>query len=47
MARAERKIAHLALDPTMVAPVAAGDDAFLEDFVENRVMKSSSLPRGE
>jgi hypothetical protein len=39
VARAEREIAHLALDPTLVAPIAAGDDAFLEDFVENRAMK--------
>jgi hypothetical protein len=47
VARAEREVAHLALDPTLVAPVAARNDAFLEDFVENRAMKYDPLPRGK
>jgi hypothetical protein len=47
MARAEREIAHLALDAAGIAPIAAGHNAFLEDFVENRVMKSPPLRRGE
>jgi hypothetical protein len=44
---AERKIAHLALNPAEIAAVAAGDDAFLKDLVEDRFMKSAPLRRGE
>ena len=47
MARAERKIAHLALDPSGVAPIAAGHDAFVKYLVENGVMKCSPLQRGK
>jgi hypothetical protein len=43
----EREVAHLALDPAEIALVAAGDDAFLKDLVENRFMKGPPLPRGE
>jgi hypothetical protein len=43
----EGEAAHLALDATGIAPIAAGDDTFLEDLVENGVMKCSLLPRGE
>jgi hypothetical protein len=45
--RTKRESAHLALDSTAVAPVASGDDAFLEDLVENRFMKGPPPPRGE
>ena len=41
MARAERKVAHLALDAARVASFAAGDDPLLEDFLEYAVMKGS------
>ena len=47
MARAEREVAHLALDAAGIAAIAAGDNTFLKDLVENRVMKSSPLLRGE
>jgi hypothetical protein len=43
----EGKAAHLALDATGIAPIAAGDDPFFEDLVENGVMKCSLLLRGE
>jgi hypothetical protein len=47
VSRAEREIAHLALDASEIAAVAAGHDAFLEDLVENRFMKRPRLRRGE
>jgi hypothetical protein len=47
MSRAEREVAHLTLDTSGIAPISAGDNAILEDFVENRVMKFLLLPRGE
>jgi hypothetical protein len=43
----EGEVAHLAFDATGIAPIAAGDDTFLEDLVENGVMKCSLVPRGE
>jgi hypothetical protein len=47
VARAEREVAHLALEAAGIAAIAAGDNAFLKDLVENRVMKCSPLLRGE
>ena len=47
MARTERKVAHLALDPAKIAAIAAGDDVFLEYFAKHRLMKGSPLRRGE
>jgi hypothetical protein len=47
VAGAEGEVAHLALDPAGVSPIAAGHDVFLEDLVENRFMKGPPLPRGE
>ena len=47
MARAERKVAHLALDAARVASFAAGDDPLLEDFLEYAVMKGHFVLRGE
>jgi hypothetical protein len=47
MSWAEREVAHLTFDTSGIAPIAAGNDAILEDFVENRVMKFLLLPRGE
>ena len=47
VARAEGEVAHLALDAAGIAAIAAGDNTFLKDLVENRVMKSSPLLRGE
>jgi hypothetical protein len=45
--RTKREVAHLALDAAGIAPVTAGEDAFLKDLVENRFMKGPPLPRGE
>ena len=47
MARAEREVAHLALDAARVASVAAGDDPLLQDFFEYAVMKGHFVLRGE
>jgi hypothetical protein len=47
VARAEREVAHLALEAAGITAIAAGDNAFLKDLVENRVMKCSPLLRGE
>ena len=47
MTRSQREVAHLALDPAGIAAAAAGDDAVLEDFVEDALMKGSTQPRGE
>jgi putative methionine-R-sulfoxide reductase with GAF domain len=47
VSRAEREIAHLALDSSEISAVTAEDDAFLEDLVEDRFMKSPLLRRGE
>ncbi len=41
---AEWEVAHLAFDSVWVA---AGDDSLLEDFVENGIVNSLPLPRGE
>ena len=43
----EGVVAHLALDPARIAFVSTGDDAFLEDFVEDRLMKGFLVRRGE
>jgi hypothetical protein len=47
MARAQWEVAHLALHAAEVAPVAAGHDALLEDFIQNCVMKGFPAQRGE
>jgi hypothetical protein len=47
LSRAEWEIAHLAFDAAEIAAVAAGDDAFLKDLVEDRFMKGPLLRRGE
>jgi hypothetical protein len=47
MSLAEGEVAHLTLDPSGIAAISAGNNAILEDFVENRVMKFLLLPRGE
>jgi hypothetical protein len=44
---AQRKAAHLAFDAAPISPVAAGDDAFLEDFLEYGVMQRGPPHRGE
>jgi hypothetical protein len=44
---AEWEAAHLAFDAARIAPVSAGDDAFLEDFVEHGFMEGLPSPRGE
>ncbi len=46
-ARPQVVIAHLALHPADVDPVSAGDDALLEDLLQNRFMQGFSPPRGE
>ena len=43
---AQRKAAHLAFDAAPISPVAAGDDAFLEDFLEYGVMQRRPTHRG-
>jgi hypothetical protein len=43
----EGEVAHLALDAALVTAVAAGRDAFLENFVEHGIMKSRPVLRGE
>ena len=47
MSRAERGIAHLALDAAEIAAVAARHDAFLEYLAKHRLMKGSPLRREE
>jgi len=47
VARAEREVAHLALDAARVASFSAGDDPLLEDFIEYAVMKGHFVLRGE
>src|ERR1700752_4724208 len=42
----KRKVAHLAFDAARIASIAAGADTFLQDLVENGVMKGTPLPRG-
>ena len=43
MSSVDRKIAHFALDPAEVAPVATGDDTFLQNFVEHLIRKGLLL----
>ena len=43
----EGEVAHLALDASQVAPIAAGDDPLLENLVEESAMKRFPLLRGE
>ena len=47
MTRAQREVAHLALDAARIAPAAAGDDALLQDFLKDAIMKLFPQPRGE
>jgi hypothetical protein len=47
MSRAEWEVTHLTLDTSGIAAISAGNNAILEDFVENRVMKFLHLLRGE
>ncbi len=44
---AKGEVAHLAFYTTRVPSMAAGDDAFLENFVNGFAMKDFSAPRGE
>ena len=43
MARTEREVAHLALDPAKIVAIAAGDDAFLEYFAKHRLIITLKL----
>jgi len=45
--RAQGKVAHLALHAAKVSTVAAGDDALLQNFLEDGVMKGCPVLRGE
>jgi hypothetical protein len=47
MSWADWKIAHLEFDSAEIATVAAGNDAFLKDLDENRIMKGPLLRRGK
>jgi len=40
-------VAHLPLHAAEVDPVSAGDDAPLQDLVEDRFVQDFPLPRGE
>ena len=44
---ANGEAAHLALDAAFVAAMAAGRDALLQDFVEDRAMQRRPVRRGE
>ena len=46
-ARAQRVVAHFALDAARAAVSAAGNHPLLQQFVENLLMKRFSSPRGE
>jgi len=45
--RAQREVAHLALDPAWIAAAAVGDDAFLQNLLQHPVMKLFPQLRGE
>ena len=47
LAWAKRVVAHLALHPTRVDPIATRNNPLLKNFVEDRFVESFSLPRGE
>src|SRR6266566_2588015 len=47
VSRPQRVFAHLALHAARIPSFAAGDHAFFEYFVKNRVMQVFSRPRGE
>ena len=46
VAAAYRKVTHFPLDPALIAPVAAGDHEFVEDFLQHRLMELLPVPRG-
>jgi hypothetical protein len=46
-ARSQRVIAHFSFDAARIPPLATRDNAFFEDFIQYRFMKSLSLLRGE
>ena len=47
VAAAEGEVAHLPLDPSRIAPVAAGGGGLVEEFGEHGVMELCAVPRGE
>jgi hypothetical protein len=44
---AQWKVAHLSLDPSGIAAVAAGGGGLVEDFFQHRFMEFFAVPRGE
>ncbi|MGP8243042.1 MAG: hypothetical protein ACLQVN_00815, partial [Bryobacteraceae bacterium] len=40
-------VAHLAFHAAEIDSVSAGDDALLQDLLQNRLMQDVPLPRGE
>src|SRR5450755_1197865 len=47
LARTQRVVTHLSLDTARVDPLAARNDPFLKNFVEDRFVEGFSLPREE
>jgi hypothetical protein len=47
LARPRIMVAHLALHPSEVVPIPAGDDALVKDLLQDRFMQGASLPAGE
>ena len=47
MTRAQREVAHLALDASGVAATAAGVDALLQNLRQHALMKRFALLRGK
>ena len=46
VAAAQGEVAHLPLDPSGIAPIAAGSGRLVEDLVQHPVMELFSTPRG-
>jgi hypothetical protein len=47
VAAAQGEVAHFPFDSTHIAPVAAGSGAFVEDFLQHRLMELLPVLRGE
>jgi hypothetical protein len=43
----QRIIAHLSFDAALIPPLTTRHNAFFEDFIQHRFMKSDFLLRGE
>lgn len=47
MTRSQVEVTHLALDPAWIAATALGNDAFLQNLLEDAFMKAFPQLRGE